>query len=154
MNRFKKIVPLLMVIISIAVLFGLYIFKDKIIELSSLSFQGQLSYTERTAEGAFIDSVYNYSLNGELFSYTFLEFGATGCSACRKMEAEMERVRIQYPAKVQVVFINVMQRPNQSLMKYFGIAAIPAQVLLDREGKVFFTHTGFISAEELSKQFN
>ena len=37
-------------------------------------------------------------------------------------------------------------------MKYYGIAAIPTQVLLNKEGKEFFRHTGFYSTEELGKQ--
>lgn len=36
-------------------------------------------------------------------------------------------------------------------MKYFGVAAIPTQVLLDKEGKEFFRHSGYYSTEELDK---
>jgi hypothetical protein len=39
-------------------------------------------------------------------------------------------------------------------MKYFGIASIPTQVLLNKTGKEFFRHTGYYSAEELVRNFN
>jgi thioredoxin 1 len=38
-------------------------------------------------------------------------------------------------------------------MKYFGIAAIPTQVLLDQEGQEFFRHTGYLSYNDLVDQF-
>jgi thioredoxin 1 len=38
-------------------------------------------------------------------------------------------------------------------MKYYGIAAIPTQVLLDKTGKEFFRHTGYLSTKELISHF-
>jgi len=43
-----------------------------------------------------------------------------------------------------VVFLNILKPENQLLMKYYGIAVIPTQVLLDKEGEEFFRHSGFI----------
>ena len=83
---------------------------------------------------------------------TFLEFGAKGCSACKRMETVMSEIRAKYPNRVNVVFLNVMLPENQRLMKYFGVAAIPTQVLLNKEGREFFRHTGYYSTEELNKQ--
>ncbi|MCD6366349.1 MAG: thioredoxin family protein [Bacteroidales bacterium] len=96
-----------------------------------------------------IDSLFNYSTNGDKYEITFLEFGAKGCSACRKMETVMEEVREMYPNKVNVIFLNILLPESQTLMKYYGIAVIPTQVLLDKEGKEFFRHTGFYSTDEL-----
>ncbi len=39
------------------------------------------------------------------------------------------------------------------MMKYFGIAAIPTQVLLDVSGKEVIRHTGYFSFDELDKEF-
>jgi thioredoxin 1 len=36
------------------------------------------------------------------------------------------------------------------MMKYFGIALIPTQVLLDKNGEEFFRHAGYFSAVELA----
>lgn len=99
---------------------------------------------------AFIDSAYNYSKNELAYQFTFLEFGATGCVACRKMERVMEEIQQKYPGKVNVIFLNILKPENQMLMKYYGIAAIPTQVLLNKDGNEYYRHTGFISATDLS----
>ncbi len=103
---------------------------------------------------AYIDSAYNYSTNGLNYQLTFLEFGATSCVACRKMEKVMEEVRSKYPEKVNVVFLNILKPESQMLMNYYGISVIPTQILLNKEGKKFFKHTGFYSFDELRKEFN
>lgn len=70
------------------------------------------------------------------------------------MEGVMEEVKDAYPQKVQVVFLNILKPENQELMKYYGVAAIPTQVLLDNAGLEYFRHTGYISTEELIPFFN
>jgi thioredoxin 1 len=42
-----------------------------------------------------------------------------------------------------------MKPENLPWMKYYGISAVPMQILLDKQGNEFFRHYGFISAEEL-----
>ncbi len=60
-------------------------------------------------------------------------------------------INTKYPNRVNVVFVNIMLPQNQRLMKYYGIAAIPTQVLLNKEAKEFFRHTGYYSVDELIK---
>jgi thioredoxin 1 len=38
-------------------------------------------------------------------------------------------------------------------MRYYGIAAIPTQVLLANDSEEYFRHSGFISSIELTKKF-
>ncbi len=101
----------------------------------------------------FIDSAYNYQKNDEGFEITFLEFGATGCISCRKMEIVMKEVKEKYSQVVNVKFYNVLLPENHDMMKYFGIVAIPTQVLMDSSGKEVFRHTGYFSTEELENEF-
>lgn len=100
-----------------------------------------------TAE-AQLESKYNYSKNGLNYDFTLLEFGATGCTICKRMESELEQVK-KSTTNINVVFVNTMFPDNQKLVKYLGIAAIPMQVILDKNGKQIFKHYGFISAEAL-----
>ncbi len=100
-----------------------------------------------------VDSAYNYRNSKEHYQITFLEFGATGCSACRKMEKVMEEVRSKYPSEIKVQFLDVLLPANQDMMKYFGVAAIPTQVLLDVSGKEVFRHTGYFSFNDLVNEF-
>jgi len=37
-------------------------------------------------------------------------------------------------------------------MKYYGIAVIPTQVLLDKEGKEFFRHSGYLPTSDIQKE--
>ena len=66
----------------------------------------------------------------------------------------MSELRAKYPQKVNVVFLNILLPENQNLMKYFGVVSIPAQVLLDKNGKEFFRHSGYYSSEDLIKEFD
>lgn len=96
-----------------------------------------------------VDSLYNYSKNGQTYEITLLEFGSTGCVICKKMEPVLEEIRSSEKIKTNVVFLHIMKQENLPLMKYYGISAVPMQILLDKEGNEFFRNYGFISAEEI-----
>ena len=49
-------------------------------------------------------------------------------------------------------FLNILTPKNQTLMKLYGIAAIPTQILLDKNGEEFFRHTGYISTSKLEEE--
>lgn len=132
---------------------SLLIFKDSLTEAASKAVKSQASTEVVSGVSAYIDSAYNYTKNNEPYQYTFLEFGATGCSACKRMEAVMDDIRQEYPLKVKVVFVNVLLPENHAQMLYYGVAAIPTQVLLDIEGKEYFRHTGFYSTSEIMLRF-
>jgi thioredoxin 1 len=150
----KKILPWVVVGIFAAVFVVAFALKDTMNSTISEMMKAQAS-PELTSSGeALVDSLYNYSKNGAEFEITFLEFGATGCSACKRMESVLEEVRSKYPNRVNVVFMNIMKPESQILMKYYGIAVIPTQILLDGEGKEFFRNSGFISTGDLEKEFH
>jgi len=127
----------------------LFVFKDKLNNFASQAIQAQAGSEIQNSESALIDSSYNYKKNGLSFEVTFLEFGSKGCSSCKRMESVMNEIRSKYPNRVNVVFINILQPENQRLMKYYGIAAIPTQVLLNSEGLEYFRHIGFFTTQEL-----
>ena len=99
-----------------------------------------------------IETKYNYLQNKQLFEFTLLEFGSTSCTVCKQMEPVLEEMRKLENPKVNVVFLNIMHPENLSMMKYFGISAVPMQILLDNQGKEFFRHYGFISVEKLNQE--
>lgn len=100
-----------------------------------------------------IENEYNYVQNNKDFDFTFLEFSSTDCAECEKMESVLETIRNTDKVKVNVVFMHIMKPENQDLMKYYGVSAVPLQILLNNEGKEFYRHYGFISAEELLIKF-
>jgi len=143
------------IFITLAVLFlvSLFILKGSMNDLISTKMKEQAGKPLLKSMTLYVDSAYNYENNHEGYKITFLEFGATGCSSCRMMEKVMNEVRSKYPSEVKVTFINVLLPVNQDKMKYFGIAAIPTQVLLDISGKEVFRHTGYYSFDELNQEF-
>jgi thioredoxin 1 len=149
----KKIIPWVMFILLFGLIIIGFALKENMNNYLSKMMKEQAAPETKASGAAFIDSLYNYSKNGQSFEITFLEFGAN-CPACKRMESVMEEIRAKYPQKVNVVFLNVLKPGNQVLMKYFGIASIPTQVLLDKDGKEFFRHSGYISTEELETKFD
>ncbi len=152
--KIKKIVPIIFFVISVLFFVLLFLSKNKLNDFASKAIQLKADSTIVRKESAYIDSAYNYSKKESSYEITFIEFGSTGCSACKRMEKVMEDLREIYPDKVNIIFYNVTFPENHDLMKYYGIAAIPTQLLLDKNGKVFFRHTGYYSTENLTRQFN
>ena len=149
----KKIIAFSGVILMIGFLVAVFALKDSMNTYISTLMKEQVSIYDANLDSLLIDSLYNYSVNGEPNSITFLEFGAKACSACMQMEKVMAEVKSKYPDHVKVVFYNIMLPENQHLMKYYGISAIPTQILLDKRGREYFRHTGYYSLQELENEF-
>lgn len=66
----------------------------------------------------------------------------------------MDELRTEHPEEINVLFLNILKPKNQDLMKYYGIASIPTQVLLNKSGEEFFRHSGYISTNKLLEKMN
>lgn len=118
--------------------------------------EGMRRMQDKRAAAGVADSVrllYDYRGKEDGFAYTFLEFGAMGCVSCRKMEGVMEEMKRDFGGRVNVRFMNVSKKEVQEWTKYFGVAMIPTQVVLDSTGREVFRHTGYIPAEDLGRVF-
>ena len=141
-------------VVLILVLFcSLVLFRDTLIRYASRNMTDRMEQSEKNAVGDSLSALYDYNTNKKSYEYTFLEFGSVGCHSCRQMEDVMETIKQEYGSRVNVVFVNVSLKKNRDFVDYFGIATIPTQVLLDKNGKEFFRHSGFLSTEDLSKHF-
>lgn len=147
----KQTLSIIFLILSVAFMVLIFSFKNELIQYASRLVKSQPTIDSTNKLSLKVDSAFNYRQNKLAYKVTFLEFGATGCSACKRMETVMKEIRTQYSGKVNVIFLNILLPENQDLMKFYGIAAIPTQVLLNDEGKEFFRHTGFYSTGELSE---
>jgi len=81
---------------------------------------------------------------------TLVEFGATGCVPCDMMQPILDKLRKDFPEKLNVVFIHVGEEPI--LASRFNIRAIPVQVFYDAQGQEVFRHTGFLAEKEVTGQ--
>lgn len=153
-SKFKQILPIVMLVIAVGFIVSLFLLKGKMNEFASKAMKSQSSTVIDDEVKHYIDSAYNYVANGREFKATFLEFGSTGCTTCKRMEKVLEEVREMHGKDVNVVFVHAGKHENRKFMKYYGIATIPSQVLLDKHGKEFFRHNGFITSDDIMKEVN
>lgn len=146
----KKYLPFFILAFLSVLLIIAFLNKNLLNNFISGKMKEQTTAIDSVAVVKLVDANYNYSKNGEKYDFTLLEFGSTGCTVCKQMEPVLEEIRGQKNPKVNVSFLNIMQPESLLLMKYFGISAVPMQILLDKNGKEFFRHYGFISAEKLN----
>lgn len=151
-NYISKLLTWLGVLFTFSILVFLFLMKDSLNDYISSEIKSQSGNELQRSASVRIDSLYNYQANGKPHQLTFLEFGAN-CPACKRMESVMKEVRNVFPQKIQVVFLNILISENQELMKYYGVAAIPTQVILDSKGVEYFRHTGYFSFDELRPVF-
>lgn len=148
----KKILPFVIITFSVVLLIIVFFSKNSLNNFISNKMKEQTTTVDSVSVARLIDSNYNYSTNRLKFDLTLLEFGSSGCAICKQMEPVLEEIRKLDNPKVNVVFLNIMHPENLMQMKYFGISAVPMQILLDRQGKEFYRHYGFISFEKLNQK--
>ncbi len=78
-----------------------------------------------------------------------LEFGSTNCRSCVIMGQILYKLKQKYPQS-NVYFIDIY-KDEQAAMKY-GAVMIPAQIYLDKNGKVLEKHFGKIEYSELERK--
>ncbi|OFX16352.1 MAG: hypothetical protein A2033_00110 [Bacteroidetes bacterium GWA2_31_9] len=150
----KRWLNVFFIIFSLSVLFALFVFKNSIYEFVPKNQIKNYNIQYQDSISAFIKKTFNYIQNKQTYSFTFLEFGSTGCRECKQMEKVLDEVKLKYKNKVNVIFYNVTKAENMKIKEHFDITMIPVQVLLDKSGKEYFRHLGYYSFEELSKEFN
>lgn len=82
--------------------------------------------------------------------WTLVEFGATGCEACDRMEPVLRNLEERYFEKVNIVFVHIRHFPF--LASRFRVTTIPVQVFFDQTGKEVFRHVGFYPQNDIEKK--
>ena len=149
----KKIWSIILAVLLLVLLIVGFLSKNTLNNFITKKMKEQTTTVDSISVARLINSKYNYTKNGENFDFTLLEFGSTGCTVCKQMEPVLEKIRNSENPKVNVFFLNIMHPENLSQMKYFGISAVPMQILLDNQGREFYRHYGFISTDELMRKF-
>ena len=145
----KKYRPLFLIVPLLVLLIIAFLGRNTLNNFIAEKMRSQATGVDSLSVVHLIESNYNYSKNRADFEFTLIEFGSTGCTVCKQMEPVLEEVRKLENPKVNVVFLNIMHPENLPQMKFFGVSAVPMQILLDKQGKEFFRHYGFISAADL-----
>jgi thioredoxin 1 len=83
---------------------------------------------------------------------TMIDLGKKNCTQCKMMAPILEKLKIKYKGKAEVVFINLLDDPEQQYR--FELKALPTQIFFNREGKEIYRHTGFMSEKAIIEQLN
>ncbi len=147
----KKYLPWFIALVFIGLLVLLFIKKDEMNQYMSEMIVSQTPEEVKKSGQKKVDSLYNYLQNDQNYKVTFLGFGADNCVNCKRMKKVQEQIGEKYPGQVNIVCLNVLQPENLKLMKMYGIATIPSQILLNAKGEEFFRNSGYYAPEKLSK---
>jgi thioredoxin 1 len=150
----KKKLPFLLLALFVILLIIGFLSRTTLNNFISKKMKEQAGAETTLSIEKLIKSKYNYSKNAQNFEFTLLEFGSTGCTICKQMEPVLEEIKNSDKPKINVVILNIMHPENLPMMKYYGISAVPMQILLNKQGKEFFRNYGFISSNDVLSKLN
>jgi len=80
-----------------------------------------------------------------------LDIGGGECIPCKAMKPVLEELNEQWQKKVIVKFVDYWQYPD--LANQFDFSVIPTQFFYDEDGKLYTTHQGQITKDEVIEIF-
>jgi thioredoxin 1 len=80
-----------------------------------------------------------------------LELSSATCSTCKRMQPYLAQIKEEYPNKVAIKIIDIAIKTE--IAKKFQVTAIPTQIFIDKEGKQYFKHVGYLSKSDILKIF-
>ena len=83
---------------------------------------------------------------------TMIDLGRETCTQCKMMAPILERLEKGYRGKAAIVFINLLDYPEQQYR--YKLKALPTQIFFNPEGEEVYRHVGFMSEEAIVAQLN
>ena len=83
---------------------------------------------------------------------TLIDLGKKNCTQCKMMAPILEKLKIKYKGKAEIVFINLLEDPEQQYR--FKLKALPTQIFFNAEGEEVYRHTGFMAEKAIVEQLN
>lgn len=80
-----------------------------------------------------------------------VDLGAGKCIPCKAMAPILDQLRSDYSGRLDVIFIDVWQRPEEA--RSYGIKMIPTQIFYGPDGRELARHEGFIDREQILAQW-
>ena len=83
-----------------------------------------------------------------------ITFSASWCGACQQLKPVLNKVMENYSQSVDLEIVNLDKKQNTQnaqMTRMFGVSAIPATFIFDRQGNLVFKHVGYMEPEELDK---
>ena len=83
---------------------------------------------------------------------TMIDLGKKTCTQCKMMAPILERLEKEYRGKAAIVFINLLDYPEQQYK--YKLKALPTQIFFDPAGEEVYRHVGFMGEEDIVAQLN
>ena len=83
---------------------------------------------------------------------TMIDLGKKTCTQCKMMAPILERLEKEYRGKAAIVFINLIDYPEQQYK--YKLKALPTQIFFNPAGEEISRHVGFMSEEDIVAQLN
>jgi thioredoxin 1 len=80
-----------------------------------------------------------------------VDLGAGKCIPCKAMAPILDELRSDYAGRLEVVFIDVWQRPEEA--EPYGVRIIPTQVFYGADGRELARHEGFMDRAQILAQW-
>lgn len=80
-----------------------------------------------------------------------VDVGADKCVPCKMMAPILEELKKEYAGVFEVRFVDAWK--NEEEARPYRVRGIPTQIFYDASGKELGRHMGFISKEDILKQF-
>jgi thioredoxin 1 len=76
-----------------------------------------------------------------------VDLGAGKCIPCKEMAPILAQLRTDYAGRLDVVFIDVWERPEEA--RAYRVVMIPTQIFYAADGREVARHEGFIDREAI-----
>ncbi|SDB53555.1 Thioredoxin [Desulfonatronum thiosulfatophilum] len=80
-----------------------------------------------------------------------VDLGADNCLPCKMMAPILQELKVEYAHLFATHFIDVWKNPAAG--RQFSVRMIPTQIFYDAEGKELFRHEGFMSKQDILRQW-
>ena len=140
----KKILRILIIAVVVVGILVINIVKSN---------QGAQKNNENTVSGFELLAESDFKLEETLaLGYpTLVDIGGADCVPCKAMAPVLKELNEELMGKAIIKFVDYWKYPD--LANQFDFSAIPTQFFYDEEGKLYTTHQGQITKEEVVEIF-
>jgi thioredoxin 1 len=81
-----------------------------------------------------------------------IEFSAPGCAPCDVVGPIIERVKKTYGGKALFESLDITDEKNSEIVQKYNVTAVPAVMLVDKNGKIVMRHAGMVDEKDFENQ--
>ncbi|MFH2142726.1 MAG: thioredoxin family protein [Bacteroidota bacterium] len=151
MKQFSKYLNVSLIVITIAFLLSLFIFKESLLNFTSGIIQSDSQNYLNNQYAEFFKNEFNQIRNKTGLNGTVIKFGTENCVACREMSKVISELD-EFYNEIQVVKIDILSDEGNKYIGFYGISAIPVLLILDNTGNEIFRCNGYISFEDIRNE--